>query len=227
MQEENKREIRSFVLRAGRMSSKAKERLDRLSDIYCVDAGGIEELSSEALFGNSNELIVEIGFGMADATYQIALENKDKNYLCFEVHTPGVARLLEYIENYSIENVKIVCYNVSELLIRLDSCNSVDGYHIFFPDPWPKKKHHKRRLIKSDFLEVLVKSLKIGGYIYFVSDWEDYALEVINLLSSCKDMEDCSLVDYSRFNWRPFTKFERKGLDKGHRIYDILFRKGE
>ena len=171
------------------------------------------------------ELIIEIGFGMGDATYQIALENSDKNYLGIEVYKPGIGKLLDRIEKEDIKNLRVIEHDAVEVLKHMVRDRSISGFHIFFPDPWPKKKHHKRRIIQKEFLELLASKLKTGGYIYAVTDWENYAEHMLEVFRS-QSMLKNRYQDFAEpQQWRPFTKFERKGREKSHNIYELLYEK--
>jgi tRNA (guanine-N7-)-methyltransferase len=223
--ENTSRRIKSYVLRAGRMSDAQKRSYDNLKDEYCIPFSNTL-LSREKLFGNNNPLTIEIGFGMGIATALIAEANPDKNYLGLEVHRPGIGRLLWEIEQRNIRNIRIIEHDAVEVLEKMIENNSVDAFHIFFPDPWPKKRHHKRRLVKRPFSDLLAQKLAPGGYIYFVTDWVEYgdwALEELTLTP-----EICNA--YTGFaphqDWRPETKFEAKGIAKQHEVRELLFKKG-
>ncbi|WP_246157107.1 tRNA (guanosine(46)-N7)-methyltransferase TrmB [Oceanispirochaeta crateris] len=169
--------------------------------------------------------IVEIGFGMGDATYRIALENPDIDYIGIEVYKPGIGKLLDRIEKESIKNLMIIEHDAVEVLENMMNKDSVDGFHIFFPDPWPKKKHHKRRIIQKEFVELLIDKLNPGGYVYAVTDWENYAEHILEVFENQKMLKN----EYEGYaepqEWRPFTKFERKGKAKSHKIYELLYKK--
>ncbi len=219
---ENKlRSVKSYVLRAGRMSPAQQKAYDELSDRYCIPyREGF--LNREELLREKSEVVVEIGFGMGDATYQIAMDNPDKEYIGIEVHKPGVGKLLYRIEENGIGNLRIVEHDAVEVLDNMLPDKSINGFHIFFPDPWPKKKHHKRRLIQPGFINKLEKKLAVNGYLYVATDWENYAEHILSVLT------ESGLVNrYDGFadpqSWRPGTKFERKGREKSHQIYELLF----
>jgi tRNA (guanine-N7-)-methyltransferase len=163
---------------------------------------------------------------MGGATAQIAQENPDRNYLGVEVHKPGIGRLLWEIEKRSLRNIRIVEHDAVEVLEKMIEGSSIAAFHIFFPDPWPKKKHQKRRLVTRPFTGLLAEKLRPGGYIYTVSDWEDYARQALEELSATAGL--CG--PYGGFapsqSWRPRTEFEAKGLARGHEIFEIYFLKG-
>ncbi|MDC7240333.1 MAG: tRNA (guanosine(46)-N7)-methyltransferase TrmB [Spirochaetales bacterium] len=171
------------------------------------------------------DMIIEIGFGMGDATYQIAMENPDKDYLGIEVYKPGIGKLLDQIEQNNIRNLRVIEHDAVEVLGSMIEDSSIQGFHIFFPDPWPKKKHHKRRIIQPAFVKLLQSKLIKGGYLYAVTDWENYAEHMLSVLEA----EEGLTNKYSEFadpqEWRPFTKFERKGKEKSHRIFELLYIK--
>lgn len=174
---------------------------------------------------NTDEVIIEIGFGMGDATWQIAKDNPDKGYIGIEVHTPGVGKLLHQMNTNDVWNIRVIEHDAVEVVDNMLPENSISGIHIFFPDPWPKKRHHKRRLIQVEFLEKILKVVKPGGYIYAVTDWEEYAEHMLEVFNAVDGLENPYDGYATAQDWRPRTKFERKGLDKNHIINEVLFRK--
>ncbi len=215
--------IKSYVLRAGRMSHAQRKSYDELFPDYSIKYdNSIIDLKDD--FGN-NEVFVEIGFGMGDATWQIAKENPDKGYIGIEVHTPGVGRLLHQMKSNDVKNIRVIEHDAVEVIDNMLSKNSISGVHIFFPDPWPKKKHHKRRLVQVEFIKKILDVVKPGGYIYAVTDWVEYAEHMMEVFSSIESMENPYDGYATAQDWRPRTKFEKKGLDKNHVINEILFRK--
>lgn len=168
-------------------------------------------------------MIVEIGFGMGAATALIAQANPERNYLGLEVHRPGIGRLLWEIERRGLSNIRIIEHDAVEVMEGMIAPASLEGIHLFFPDPWPKKRHHKRRLIRRPFTDTLAERLRPGGYLYMVTDWEDYALWALSELSAAGSLEN----PYGGFapprDWRPETEFERKGLDKRHEVRELYF----
>ncbi|MCL1959023.1 MAG: tRNA (guanosine(46)-N7)-methyltransferase TrmB [Spirochaetes bacterium] len=214
--------IKSYVLRLGHYTAAQKKAYEKLSGEYLIPF--LEEnLDYERVFGNKNGVTLEIGFGSGLATAAIASENPDKNYLGIEVHRPGIGRLLWEIENRRVHNIKIIEYDAVQVLEKMIPSLSLDAVHVFFPDPWPKKKHRRRRLIQRPFTEKLTSSLKHGGYLYMVTDNEDYALHALEELNACSILKN----NYEGFaapqSWRPKTKFEQKGLEKHHTIRELLF----
>lgn len=219
-----RREIKTFVLRASRMTDAQKRDYETLSTKWCIPFEK-KNLNFADIFGNSNPVVVEIGFGMGAATAIIAEQNPNINYLGIEVHTPGVGRLLGNIRDNNLQNLYIIEHDAMEVLEFMIPDNSVSGFHVFFPDPWPKKKHHKRRLMQRPRTNLLAKKLYAGGYIYMATDWEPYAefaLEELNLTETMKNKYD-GFAPHQE--WRPETKFEHKGLVAERKISEIFFVK--
>jgi tRNA (guanine-N7-)-methyltransferase len=180
-------------------------------------------LAGEAAFGNDRSLTVEIGFGMGIATAMIAEANPEKNYLGLEVHTPGVGRLLWEIEKRGLTNVRIVEHDAVEVLEDMIADASVAAFHIFFPDPWPKKRHHKRRLVKRPFTDLLAAKLADGGYLYMATDWAEYGDWALAELAATGGLKNAYADFAPRQEWRPQTKFERKGEAKHHEVRELYF----
>lgn len=219
-----RRTIKTYVLRQGRMTQAQERDYEELSKVWCIPYSETK-LDFKKIFNNKNPVIVEIGFGMGAATVQIAQENPDINYLGLEVHRPGVGKVLGEIKNRGLKNLFLIQYDALDVLEKMIYDNSVDGFHIFFADPWPKKKHHKRRLVQRPRTDLFTKKLKKNGYIYFVTDWQEYAdfaLEELNLTEGIKNKYDGFAEHQS---WRPETKFERKGLDAKRKINELFFIK--
>ena len=221
-----RREIKTFVLRASRMTDSQKRDYETLSTRWCIPFEK-KPLNFADIFNNSNPVVVEIGFGMGAATAIIAEQNPNINYLGLEVHTPGVGRLLGNIRDKNLQNLLIVEHDAMEVLEYMIPDNSVSGFHVFFPDPWPKKKHHKRRLMQRPRTNLLSKKLYEGGYIYMATDWEPYAefaLEELSLTENLKNKYDGYAPHQ---DWRPETKFEHKGLLAERKICELFFEKTE
>jgi tRNA (guanine-N7-)-methyltransferase len=216
--------IKSYVIRAGRMSVAQRRSYETLGTNFCVPFGR-EALDFSAVFGSDNPVTLEIGFGMGIATAEIAGENPDKNYLGVEVHRPGIGRLLWEIEKRVLTNIRIIEYDVVDVLEKMIPPSSLAAFHIFFPDPWPKKRHHKRRLVTRPFTETLVEKLLPGGYIYMVTDWADYGDWALAELSATAGLRNPHEGFAPPQPWRPQTKFERKGLDKHHDVRELFFLK--
>ncbi|AEJ19625.1 tRNA (guanosine(46)-N7)-methyltransferase TrmB [Gracilinema caldarium] len=212
--------IRSFVLRAGRMSDAQRRSYEKLSPLYCIPYEK-RLLDLNTLFKNPNPVVIEIGFGMGSATAQLAEQNPHINYLGIEVHRPGVGKLLWEIEQRGLTNIRIVEHDAVEVLQDMLAPESVDAFHVFFPDPWPKKRHHKRRLIKRPFTDLLVSRMKPGAYFYMATDWVDYGRWALAELSATPGLENPYDGFAPQQKWRPLTKFEKKGLDKAHKVSEI------
>jgi tRNA (guanine-N7-)-methyltransferase len=169
--------------------------------------------------------ILEIGFGMGAATTEIAANHPDKDYLGIEVHTPGVGALLKQIGELNLSNLRIVQHDAVEVLQHMIADASLDGIHIYFPDPWHKSRHHKRRLIQPGFVALLTQKLKPGGYLHLATDWENYAQQMLEVLSGEEQLTNTA-PDYApRPAYRPLTKFEQRGLRLGHGVWDLVFRR--
>ncbi len=218
------KKIRSFVLRSGRMTESQQREYNALKDSWCL-AYNKSHINFSDLYNNTNEVIVEIGFGMGHATIEIAKNNPDKNYLGIEVHKSGVGRVLREIKENNLHNLYIIEHDAVEVLHSMIGEKSIQGFHIFFPDPWPKKKHHKRRLVQKDFIEVLSEKLSSNGYIYMATDWEPYAEFALEEFSKVSSMQN----EYNGFSpkvtWRPITNFERKGTKANRNIFELYVTK--
>ena len=220
----NTRQIKSFVLRSGRMS-RAQEKSYETGIPYLIPFSD-EITDFSRYFGNDHPLTVEIGFGMGKATADIAEANPGNNYLGVEVFRAGIGKLLWEIEQRSLANIRIIEQDAVAVIEKMFDPFSVSAFHLFFPDPWPKKRHHKRRLVKKPFAELLVSRLRFGGYIYMVSDWENYAEEALALFSAIPELYNPNGGSFAEgIDWRPLTKFEKKGLDKNHLIKEIYLVK--
>lgn len=219
-----KREVKTYVLRAGRMTAAQEKAYKELAPVYCIPFEN-KRINFVDIFGNTNPIIVEIGFGMGDATWQIAKANPNINYIGIEVHTPGVGKLLSEIQKNELKNLYIIEYDAMEVLQNMFGDNSINGFHIFFPDPWPKKKHHKRRMLQRPRTDLLAKKLSAGGYLYFVTDWPEYAEFALEQLTDTPGLKN----KYEGFAepqlWRNQTKFERKGMAADRVITEIFFEK--
>jgi tRNA (guanine-N7-)-methyltransferase len=219
--EEGTRAVRSFVLRGGRLTALQQRALEAYGPRYTVEFSR-QPLSCADLFGNDNPTVVEIGFGMGLSTAEIAAASPDTNYLGIEVFLAGIGRLLHEIARRDLKNIRIIRFNAEDVVREMLPDASTSGFHVFFPDPWPKKKHHKRRLLSAPFLELLSRKLVPGGYIYCVTDWSPYAEWVIEEAKKVPSLKNpspngtCEPVP-----WRPKTKFEMKGIAKQHIISEI------
>lgn len=220
------RTIRSFVRRTGRTTAgQAKAFTDAGPKFLLPYAAAPVDLA--AVFGRAAPTILEIGFGMGEATAHIAALMPEKNFLCCEVHTPGVGALLKRIGEQGLENIRILQHDAVEVLDHMLPPGSLDGVHIFFPDPWHKKKHNKRRLIQPLLVAKLAARLKPGGYLHCATDWQPYAEQILEVLRAeplLKNTADDSQGGYApKPAYRPLTKFENRGIKLGHGVWDVVF----
>ena len=217
------RRIRSFVLRQGRLT-KGQERA--LATVWPQFGINYTEnpLNLNQIFGRADaKKILEIGFGMGESTAKIAQSLPDCDFLAVEVHTPGVGSLLKLIEELSLTNIRIIQHDVVDVLQNMIADNSLDGVHIFFPDPWHKKRHHKRRLIQAEFVKLLCSKLKTGGYLHVATDWQEYAEWVLEVLNSESSLKNIAETYAEKPSYRPLTKFENRGIKLGHGVWDLVF----
>jgi tRNA (guanine-N7-)-methyltransferase len=217
--------IRTYVLRSGRLTEAQKRALEEYGPRYCIAFDGSRPLDIESVFGRQAPLVVEIGFGMGQATWKIAEANPGISYLGIEVHTPGVGRLLYELNARGIENVRIVHHDAVEVFERMLIPASLAGIHLFYPDPWPKKRHHKRRIIRPGLVELLVSRLKPGGYLYFVTDIEEYALWSLDILSRTEVLRNRYENFAPQQPWRPETKFESHASRDGRGRWELVFER--
>jgi len=219
--------IRSFVRRAGRTTTGQTKALQELGPQYIVPFAD-QALDFDTLFGRPAPVIFEIGFGMGESTAKIAQTRPQDHFLACEVHEPGVGALLKRMGDEGITNIRIVSHDAVEVLEKMIPKASLDGIHIFFPDPWHKKKHNKRRLIQSAFVAQLVQHLKPSGYLHCATDWQAYAEQMLQVLGDEPELFNASdrPDGYAeKPSYRPLTKFENRGLRLGHGVWDLVFRK--
>ena len=218
------RPIRSFVLRQGRISNAQQRSLDTLMPRFGIPFQEAA-LDLDQAFGRAAPKIVEIGFGMGETTASIAAAHPENDYLGIEVHSPGVGSLLKQIGEQELANVRVIQHDAVEVLKHMIPPQSLAGVHIFFPDPWHKKRHHKRRLIQPELVALLCDKLKPGGYLHAATDWQEYAEHILVVLSAEPRLVNTA-ADYApRPDYRPLTKFEQRGIRLGHGVWDIVFRK--
>ncbi len=218
------RHVRSFVRREGRLSSGQQRALDTLWDRYGVDASpGLLDL--DKLFRRGAPRILEIGFGNGESLATMAQARSDADFLGVEVHRPGVGHLLMRIESLGLSNLRVLCVDAVEVLARQLPDTSLNRIQVFFPDPWPKHRHHKRRLIQPDFVALLARKLKPGAHLHLATDWEAYALHMLAVLEAAEGFVNTASKFAERPDYRPLTKFERRGLNLGHAVWDLLFQR--
>jgi tRNA (guanine-N7-)-methyltransferase len=217
------RPIRSFVLRQGRLTLAQQRALEQVMPIFGVPYKR-ELLDLGTVFGRmESKKIFEIGFGMGESTAYIAQKLAEHDFVGVEVHAPGVGSLLKLIDEQNLKNLRIIQHDAVEVLNHMIEDGSLDGVHIFFPDPWHKKRHHKRRLIQAGFVKLLCSKLKVGAYLHVATDWQEYAEWVLDVLRAEPQLENTA-VDYAtKPSYRPLTKFENRGIKLGHGVWDIVF----
>jgi len=220
----SRRPIRSFVLRQGRFSPAQQRARETLLPRFGVPYAPAR-LDLAAVFGRDNPKILEIGFGMGEATAEIAEAQPDRDFLAVEVHSPGVGSLLKLLDEKNLRNVRIVQHDAAEVVAHMIAPGALAGAHVFFPDPWPKKRHHKRRLLQAEFIHALAQRLGPAGYLHVATDWEDYATEVLAAASAEPLLVNTTAGFAPRPAYRPATKFEQRGLKLGHGVWDIVFER--
>ena len=218
------RGIRSYVRRAGRTTGGQARALETLGPRFLVPYHP-QPVDLVQVFGRSAPVILEIGFGMGEATAHIAGLLPQKDFLCCEVHPPGVGALLKRIGELGLENIRIVEHDAVEVLDRMLAPASLTGVHIFFPDPWHKARHNKRRLVQPHFIARLLPRMQSGAYIHCATDWEPYAEQILQVLSAEPALKNTAEGYAERPEYRPLTKFENRGLRLGHGVWDVVFRK--
>ena len=214
--------IRSFVLRRGHLSDAQRTAHESLLPRYGVpDAQG--PIDFPALFGRDAPVVLEIGFGMGHTTAEIAAFRADTDFLGIEVYTPGVGSLLKTLAQRELTNVRVIQRDAVEVLRDRIAADSLAGVHVYFPDPWPKARHHKRRLIQPGFVAQLVSRIQPGGYLHCATDWQPYADQMLEVLSAQPALVNTASGFAQRPPWRPLTKFEQRGLKLGHGVWDLMF----
>jgi tRNA (guanine-N7-)-methyltransferase len=218
------RPIRSYILRQGRTTAAQTRAHRELLPIWGIPFRP-EPIDLQRAFQRAAPKVLEIGFGMGETTASIAAAHPEVDYLCVEVHTPGVGSLLNRIAALGLRNVRIIQHDAVPVLESMILPAALDGVHIFFPDPWPKKRHHKRRLIQPAFVALLASRMKPGAYVHVATDWEDYAQQILSVLGEEPALGNTVDGFARRPDTRPATKFERRGVALGHRVWDVVFRK--
>lgn len=216
--------IRSFVHRRAHITPGQKEALDRLLPLWSISYRP-EALDFTETFGRDAPTVLEIGFGMGETTQKIAQARPDDNFLGVEVFNAGVGAMLKRIAETGISNVRIIQHDAVEVARDMIPPDSLAGVHIYFPDPWPKKRHHKRRLIQPPFIKLLASRIRPGGYIHCATDWEHYAEQMLEVLSAEPLLVNTAQGFAERPEFRPQTKFETRGLRLGHGVWDLIFRR--
>ena len=224
IREGRERTIKSYVLRNNILEDKEKDAVVKYMPHYGLFFKD-EMLDYSAIFSNDNPTIIEIGFGNGETTAKMALIKPENNYIGLEVYLKGFVQLLKTLGENDIDNVRIMRFNAVDVLEHMIPDESVEGFHIFFPDPWPKKKHHKRRIMNPSFLHLLATKLKKGGYIYMVTDWQEYADEVLELVKDEPLLMNPFYTFAPPVTCMPLTKFEQKGMDKDYVINEIWFER--
>ena len=218
------RTIKSFVLRTGRVSNRQQYALDHWISDYILPAPG-DEWPLDAAFGRGADTIVEIGFGMGASLLSMAKQQPHLNFLGIEVHLAGIGSLVASLHDDEVNNVRIAPFDAVEVFKTCIADNTLAGIQIFFPDPWPKKRHHKRRLIQADFISMLVKKIKVGGFIHCATDWQEYAEHIQAVLAAEPSLhnQQADKGFSPRPDSRPLTKFEQRGQRLGHGVWDLLY----
>lgn len=221
---DNSRRIRSYVLRTGRMTPVQKRALEDHWPRWGVEYDGCE-LAFDTAFGRSGPVVLEIGFGMGQSLVAMAAAKPETNFIGIEVHKPGVGKLLHSMEERKVDNIRIYCHDAVEVLRDCIPDASLNAVQIFFPDPWHKKRHNKRRLIQAPFVAQLINKLKPGGILHLATDWEDYAHQMMDVLGAAGDLSNTRGVGQfaARPDNRPLTKFEVRGGRLGHGVWDLVF----
>lgn len=222
---EHPRRIKSFVLRTGRLTEGQEKALERQWPLMGLQlSDGLLDFSQ--VFQQQGPIVFEIGFGTGTSLVEMAKNSPEKNFIGVEVHTPGVGRCLNDAERLELSNLKVFEEDAIEVIKQCIPDGSLDTVQIFFPDPWHKTKHTKRRLVKAEFIALLTPKLKQGGVIHMATDWKDYAKQMLRVMGAEKNYENLAEEDYyPRPEWRPLTKFEKRGEGLGHGVWDLLFKK--
>ncbi len=220
------RRIRSFVRREGRLTPGQQRAMDELFPRFGIEAGETP-LDLDTLFGRNAPRILEIGFGNGESLAEIAKNHPQNDYIGIEVHRPGVGHLLIKIEELGLTNVRVICADAVEVLEKQIPDNSLDALYLFFPDPWHKKRHHKRRQVQPEWAQLVRRKLKLGGQLHLATDWENYAEHMLVVMNAAEGYKNLSTgkAYVDKPEYRPETKFERRGMRLGHGVWDLLFEK--
>ena len=220
------RRIRSFVKRQGRLTLGQQRALDHLFPLYGLELQD-ETINLSHVFQRSAPTILEIGFGNGTSLAEMAANNPQQNYIGVEVHSPGVGNLLLQIEERGLTNIRVINDDAVDVLNKMIGSESLDAVYLFFADPWHKKRHHKRRIVQKEFVQLLRKKLKTGGMFHMATDWEHYAQHMMQVMNESEGFENTAGKDQylSRPKYRPLTKFEQRGQRLGHGVWDLIFKK--
>jgi tRNA (guanine-N7-)-methyltransferase len=223
--EATRRTIKSYVLRQGRLTRGQQQALDRLWPVYGIDFQ-VQPIDLARTFGQAAPVILEIGFGNGDSLLQQAKDHPQHNYLGIEVHRPGVGHLLHLVEDAGIRNLRVINHDAVEVLQQQIPDNSLDCIQLFFPDPWHKKRHQKRRIVNAAFIELVHQKLKPGGTFHLATDWEDYAQYMLAEMEQALGFVNAAgKGNYAKNTNRPATKFEHRGRSLGHGVWDLIYKK--
>jgi tRNA (guanine-N7-)-methyltransferase len=212
------RGIRSYVLRQGRTTPSQQRALDELLPRFGIPFSN-SLLNTKEIFARTAPVVLEIGSGMGETTAEIAQQNPAIDFIAIEVHGPGIGSLLKKIDALELQNLRVIRHDAAEVLEDMIPDGLLAGIHLFFPDPWPKKRHHKRRLVQPAFAALAARKLAPGGYLHAATDWPEYAVQIDEVFSSNSFLEK----EFQERRTRPITKFERRGIGLGHPVRDLLF----
>ena len=219
-----RRPVRSYVLRQGRLSPAQARALAELAPRYAIPFAHAP-LDFAKTFGRRADVVLEIGCGMGETTAAIAAAHPGVDFVGIEVHAPGVGAILNRIAQAGLGNLRVIQHDAVEVVDAMIAEGSLGGVHVYFPDPWPKKRHHKRRLLKPSFVHALARRLRVGGYLHVATDWAPYAEEILPTLAGEPLLANTAAAYAPRPAWRPQTKFETRGLKLGHEVFDLVFRR--
>lgn len=222
------RKIRSFVLRQGRITTGQEQALSNYWHDFGLDYNAEKPLNFESIFGNHHPVYLEIGFGNGDSLAEMAASHLGRNYLGVEVHRPGVGRLLASIHDLELANLRVFHHDAIEVMEHMIPARSLTGIQLYFADPWPKKRHHKRRIVQQEFIDLIAKLIEPGGTFHAATDWQDYAEHILAVFTDNEDLFK-NLAGRNHFfrekTERPRTKFETRGINKGHGVWDLIFER--
>ncbi len=221
------KDIRSYVIRSGRITPSQEKALAGQWPAYGLDLHQGARALDQAFPTTNADLILEIGFGMGDSLLEMALKNPAQHFIGIEVHVPGVGRLVNEASKRGIRNLRVFCADAVDVLADCIPDNSLARLQLYFPDPWHKSRHHKRRIVQPEFVALVARKLRPGGILHMATDWQPYAEAMLDVVTACPALENCTGAGQfsPRPDYRPETKFERRGQRLGHGVWDLLFRK--